>query len=133
MATNAGTRTVVSEAIVPNYGVVTFDEEAIANIFSLANMVKKTGYRVTYDSCKEDAFIVHAPDPDDESMTIERKFPRRHMNVISSTLWPRTARITPCDSSKERKSLAPCIIYSVHHPSKTLNVYSVPTKSRIVL
>jgi hypothetical protein len=67
MATNAGTRTVVNEATVPNYGVVTFDEEAIANIFSLANMVKKKGYRVTYDSSKEDAFIVHAPDMDSVS------------------------------------------------------------------
>jgi hypothetical protein len=67
---------VVNKATVPNYGVITFDEEAIANIFSLANMVKKKGYSVTYDSSKEDAFTVHAPDPDNESVTIERKFPR---------------------------------------------------------
>jgi hypothetical protein len=36
---------------------VWYDETAIANIFGLSNLKKK--HRITFDSEKEDAFIVH--------------------------------------------------------------------------
>jgi hypothetical protein len=57
LATNAGTRTTKKIADVPGYGTVWYDETAIANIFGLSELKKK--HRVTYDSEKEDAFIVH--------------------------------------------------------------------------
>ena len=57
MFTNVGDKKICEQATVPGYGKVWFDENAIANIFSFASLVKK--YRVTYDSAVEDAFIVH--------------------------------------------------------------------------
>jgi hypothetical protein len=57
LATNAGTRTTKKIANVPGYGMVWYDKTAIANIFGLSELKKK--HRVTYDSEKEDAFIVH--------------------------------------------------------------------------
>jgi hypothetical protein len=60
LATNAGTRTTKKIANVPGYGTVWYDKTAIANIFGLSELKKK--HRVTYDSEKEDAFIVHMND-----------------------------------------------------------------------
>ena len=57
MATNAGCKHNNLKENVPGYGEVWFDKRAIANIFSLNNMAKR--HRITYDSSKEDAFIVH--------------------------------------------------------------------------
>jgi hypothetical protein len=57
LATNAGTRTTKKIANIPGYGTVWYDKTAIANIFGLSELKKK--HRVTYDSEKEDAFIVH--------------------------------------------------------------------------
>ena len=60
LATNVGTRRNDTVAEVPAYGEVWFDQDAIANVFSLAEMVDQ--YRVTFDSAIEDAFHVHLPD-----------------------------------------------------------------------
>jgi hypothetical protein len=60
LATNAGTRTTKKIADVPGYGTVWYDKTTIANIFGLFELKKK--HRVTYDSEKEDAFIVHMND-----------------------------------------------------------------------
>ena len=57
IVTNAGTRIVSEQAMVAGFGTVWFDEQAIANIFALADLKKK--YHVTYDPAIEDAFIVH--------------------------------------------------------------------------
>ena len=57
MLTNAGTRQCTRVADVPGFGKVWFHDSAIANIFGFANLVDK--HRITYDSAKEDAFIVH--------------------------------------------------------------------------
>ena len=57
IVTNAGTRIVSKQAMVAGFGKVWFDEQAIANIFALADLKKK--YHVTYDPAIEDAFIVH--------------------------------------------------------------------------
>jgi hypothetical protein len=54
---NAGTRTTKKIANVPGYSTVWYNKTAIVNIFGLSKLKKK--YRVTYDSEKEDAFIVH--------------------------------------------------------------------------
>ena len=43
-------------AQVPGFGQVWYNEKAIANIFGLSDLKKK--HRVTYDSTKEDAFLV---------------------------------------------------------------------------
>jgi hypothetical protein len=60
LVTNAGTRTTKKIADVPGYGMVWYDKTAIANIFGLSESKKK--HRITYDSEKEDAFIVHMND-----------------------------------------------------------------------
>ena len=45
------------KANVPGFGTVWYDEDAITNIFSFAEMEDK--YRITYNSAKEKAFIMH--------------------------------------------------------------------------
>ena len=60
MATNAGTRLTNQEANVPGFGTVWYDEGAVANIFSFAELVDK--HRITFDSSVENAFLVHQPD-----------------------------------------------------------------------
>jgi hypothetical protein len=57
LATNAGTKTTKQIADVPGFGTVWYDETGIANIFGLSDLKKK--HRITFDSEKEDAFIVH--------------------------------------------------------------------------
>jgi hypothetical protein len=51
---------------VPGFGKVYYDEEAIANIFGFSDLEKKHG--ITYDSNKEDAFLVHM---DNETIKFE--------------------------------------------------------------
>jgi hypothetical protein len=60
LATNAGTRTTKKIANVPGYSTVWYDKTTIANIFGLSELKKK--HRDTYDSEKEDTFIVHMDD-----------------------------------------------------------------------
>ena len=60
MATNTGTRLTNQEANVPGFGTMWYDEGAIANIFSFAELVDK--HRITFDSSVENAFLVHQPD-----------------------------------------------------------------------
>jgi Reverse transcriptase (RNA-dependent DNA polymerase) len=57
--TNGGQLFTNQCATVPDYGEVWYDPSAITNIFSLAQLEKK--YRITFDSKKEDAFLVHLP------------------------------------------------------------------------
>jgi hypothetical protein len=57
LATNAGDMTTNTKAMVPAYGTVWFDKNAMTNVFSLASMEDK--HRVTYDSAEESAFKVH--------------------------------------------------------------------------
>jgi hypothetical protein len=59
LATSAGVTKSNQEATVPGFGKVYFDEDAIANIFGLSDLKKK--FWITYDSEKEDAFLVHMP------------------------------------------------------------------------
>ena len=60
MATNTGMRLTNQEANVPDFGTVWYDEGAIANIFSFAELVEK--HQITFDSSVENAFLVHQPD-----------------------------------------------------------------------
>ena len=60
LATNASVKHSNKEATVPGFGTVYYDEDAIANIFGLSDL--KKNHRVTYDSNKEDAFLVHMND-----------------------------------------------------------------------
>ena len=57
MDTNAGSMDITHKAHLPSFGDVWYDEQAIANLFALKDMVQR--YRVEYDSSKEDAFLVH--------------------------------------------------------------------------
>ena len=56
MATNAGMRLINQEANVPGFGTIWYDEGAIANIFSFAELVDK--HRITFDSSVENTFLV---------------------------------------------------------------------------
>jgi hypothetical protein len=60
LATNAGVKQSNQEAIVPGFGKVYFDADAIVNIFGFSDLKRK--HRITYDSEKEDAFLVHMGD-----------------------------------------------------------------------
>jgi hypothetical protein len=60
VATNAGVKKSNKEATVPGFGKVYYDKDAIANIFGFSDL--KTKHRITYDSNKEDAFLVHMND-----------------------------------------------------------------------
>ena len=57
MRTNARSKESNQQATVPGFGNVWFHKDAIANIFGFGDLVNK--YRITYDSEKEDAFLVH--------------------------------------------------------------------------
>ena len=59
LSTNGGDILTNKRATVPGYGEVWYDPNAIANIFSLAEMEKK--YCITYNSSKEKAFVVDLP------------------------------------------------------------------------
>ena len=58
LSTNAGQKMINKKAYVPDYGWVYFDEDAVANVFSMAKMRDK--FRVSYDE-NEDALVVHHP------------------------------------------------------------------------
>ena len=57
MHTNAGSKLSNQQATVPAFGTVWFQEDAIANIFGFGDLVDQ--YQITYDSAKEDTFLVH--------------------------------------------------------------------------
>ena len=57
MHTNAGSKLSSHQATVPEFGTVWFQEDSIANIFGFEDLVDQ--YQITYDSAKEDAFLVH--------------------------------------------------------------------------
>ena len=59
LMTNGGELITTKKATVNGFGEVWFDEDSIANIFSFAELKDK--HRITYDSNKEDAFIIHLP------------------------------------------------------------------------
>ena len=54
---NAGAKQSNTIAKVPGFGIVWYDENAIANIFGFSELKKK--HQITYDLNKEDAFLVH--------------------------------------------------------------------------
>jgi hypothetical protein len=60
LSTNGGILVTTKKADLPEWGEVWFNEAAITNIFSYAEMADK--YRITYDSSNEDAFVVHMSD-----------------------------------------------------------------------
>ena len=55
--TNGGTLKTNKKGVLKNYGEVWFSQEAITNIISLKNIIKK--FRVTYDSANGNQFVVH--------------------------------------------------------------------------
>jgi hypothetical protein len=57
LAANAGVKQSNCKASVPGFGKVYYNEDAITNIFGFSDLKKK--HRITYDSNKEDAFIIH--------------------------------------------------------------------------
>ena len=59
LTTNAGVLTTNLKANIPGWGEAWFSPRAITNIFSFAEMAQR--YPITYDSAKEDAFIVMLP------------------------------------------------------------------------
>ena len=57
---NTGVKKSNQEALVPGFGKVYYNKDAIANIFGFSDL-KKT-HRITYDADKDDAFLVHMND-----------------------------------------------------------------------
>jgi hypothetical protein len=58
MTTNTGSKKIDLEATVPGFGSTWFDPNQIAKIYGFSHMADQ--HRVTYDSNKEDAFLVHS-------------------------------------------------------------------------
>ena len=61
METNAGSKLITQTGKVPGYGDVWYDAEAISNLFSVSDMVKK-GHRVFLDTDIENTFVVRSRD-----------------------------------------------------------------------
>ena len=61
MHTNAGCKLLEQQAHVPGFGKMYLNEEGLANIFGLDDLVQK-GYRVTFDSDVANRFMVYGPD-----------------------------------------------------------------------
>ena len=57
--TNGGVLSTNMKGYLKGYGDVWFHPKAIANILALSNVIKK--YRVTYDSGRNNMFVVHKP------------------------------------------------------------------------
>ena len=57
MTTNAGTKTLDTEVEIPNFGRAMLDDTRTANVLGFSHLIER--FRVTYDSRKEDAFVVH--------------------------------------------------------------------------
>jgi hypothetical protein len=57
MSTNAGSKRLTMCGEVPGFGPVYYDDTQMANIFGFSFLADK--HRITYDSRKEDAFLVH--------------------------------------------------------------------------
>ena len=60
LSTNPGQIMTKQKANVSKWGKVWFNKNGIANIFSLASMIKH--HRVMFDTDKESAFLVHTPE-----------------------------------------------------------------------
>ena len=99
MSTNAGSKRNDAKAEVPGIGDVWFDKEAIANILSLHLLAKK--HRITYDSAKEDAFIVHQKTEGLSSEQVKMVFNISNLNIEQERVG-----ISISDFSKIRKSLS---------------------------
>ena len=54
LCTNVGSKITQMQAMIQDYGKVRYDDNAIAHVLSLTNLVRK--YIVTYDSHQDDAF-----------------------------------------------------------------------------
>ena len=57
MTMNAGTKTLDTQADIPNFGKAMLDNTQTANVLGFSHLIEK--FRVTYDSKKEDAFVIH--------------------------------------------------------------------------
>jgi hypothetical protein len=75
ITTNAGDLTSTKQATVPGFGRVWYNGAAMTNIIGLGDMVDK--HQVTFDSRKEDCFVVHAPQG-------PVKFHWNHLNLYSA-------------------------------------------------
>ena len=60
MRTNAGSKLSNQQATAPEFGTMWFQKDAIVNIFGFGDLADQ--YQITYDSAKEDAFLVHMKD-----------------------------------------------------------------------
>ena len=60
LETNGGYKSISQQADTPGYGDVYFAKDAMANICSVSEMARK--YRVTLNSQKENAFLIHMED-----------------------------------------------------------------------
>ena len=64
MGTNGGTETLDRSGIVPGLGEAYYNPTGITNVASMSQLIR-LGYRVTFDSDKENAFLVYPPPKSD--------------------------------------------------------------------
>ena len=72
MSTNAGSKVVDKEATRKGYGKVLFDPEAMTNLRSLSEVVKR-GYRVQMDTDLENSFLVTSPEGEEIKFQCDKR------------------------------------------------------------
>ena len=118
LATNGGPAQITQKATVADYGEVWFSDQAITNVFSMANMEDR--HRITYDSAKESAIIVHTPNK-------QVKFKRGSNNLYyhEPTLHGAVALVETVEENKlfytdrqiERAKRARALMHTLGNPS----------------
>ena len=83
MSTNAGSKVVSKEATRKGYGKVLYDPDAMTNLRSLSEMVRR-GYRVQMDTDLENLFLVTSPDGEEIKFSCDKKglYVLAHVNQI---------------------------------------------------
>ena len=97
LSTNGGLLVTKHKADLPQWGEVWFNENAITNIFSYAEMADR--YRITYDSKKDDAFVVHLPN---KAVRFERI--GNNLYVYKPTKTESSQRLQLLNTVEENKS-----------------------------
>ncbi|KAL7564336.1 hypothetical protein ACA910_007188 [Epithemia clementina (nom. ined.)] len=120
LSTNAGTLTVRHKATVPGFGLVWFDNRAITNIFSFAEMEDR--HRITYEDHEgKKAFVVHLAESQARFRRSENglyyfkpKYNTREINMVE-TIEENKRMFTP--RQVKRAKTAQALYYAIGTPS----------------
>ena len=114
MSTNAGKKAITQEATRKGYGKVLFDKEAMTNLRSLSEMVKR-GHHVFLDTDVENAFVVTSPSGDVSKYSCNK---RGLYALVKEVMCHQVKGFTPreVERAKERRS---CIMIWMHRRGVT--------------